>query len=748
MTLINSLNDFCVLDAESISTSLAKLERNESKLLFVLNEGGYLLGSVTDGDVRRWLQNSTEFDLNGPISQVMNKNVKWAGEDTPREIIELDFINGVNCIPILDNIGRLMKICFKDGQKINIGNKFISKESPAFIIAEIGNNHQGSITLAKELVDHAVEAGVDCVKFQMRQMSKLYRHNTGAVEDLGAEYTMDLLNKYQLPNDSLFEIFDYCSSKEVIALCTPWDNESVDLLEQYGLPAYKVASADMTNFELLERLAATKKPLICSTGMSTEIEILQTVKFLERNHADFVLLHCNSTYPTPYKDVNLRYLPRLSKVSGKLIGYSGHERGIHVPIAAVALGAKVIEKHLTIDTKLEGADHKVSLLPHELSSMVTQIRQVEDAFGSSYAGRVLTQGELINRDSLAKSLVAKKPLFKGDIVTRDVIEVRGPGQGLQPNRIDDLVGIKLNRDVSAQGFFFESDLRPLIQKRTKYNFDRPYGIPVRYHDFASLSDGVHLDFVEFHLSYKDLELDPTAYLPSSNAMGLAVHCPELFANDHLLNLASEDQSYRARSISELQRTIVTTKRLNAYFSNESDPVLIVNAGGWSQGGFKSKEDRPRMYDRVAETLSTVDLTGVQIAIQTMPPFPWHFGGQSFHNLFIDPDEIVRFCNANPEIKICLDISHSMMACNHFGWSLESFVQKVAPFTCHLHIVDALGIDGEGVEIGKGDVDFQALSSVLKNKLQGVQFIPEVWQGHVANGEGFWKALTFLEEALE
>ena len=184
MTLINSLNDFCVLDAESISTSLAKLERNESKLLFVLNEGGYLL-SVTDGDVER-VQNSTEFDMNGPVSQVMNKNVKWAGEDTPREIIELDFINGVNCIPILDNIGRLMKICFKDGQKITIGNKFISKESPAFIIAEIGNNHQGSITLAKELVDHAVEAGVDCVRISDATNVKALPAQYGAVEDLGA----------------------------------------------------------------------------------------------------------------------------------------------------------------------------------------------------------------------------------------------------------------------------------------------------------------------------------------------------------------------------------------------------------------------------------------------------------------------------------------------------------------------------------------------------------------------------------
>ena len=158
----------------------------------------------------------------------------------------------------------------------------------------------------------------------------------------------------------MIKIFDYCYEKAITPLCTPWDIMSLEFLESYGMEAYKVASADLTNLNLLDALVKTKKPLICSTGMSRESEILNLVDFLKVKGAEFILLHCNSTYPTPLKDVNLAYLENLKKISGRIVGYSGHERGITVPIAAVALGAKVIEKHFTLDKNLEGNDHKIS----------------------------------------------------------------------------------------------------------------------------------------------------------------------------------------------------------------------------------------------------------------------------------------------------------------------------------------------------------------------------------------------------
>jgi sugar phosphate isomerase/epimerase len=178
------------------------------------------------------------------------------------------------------------------------------------------------------------------------------------------------------------------------------------------------------------------------------------------------------------------------------------------------------------------------------------------------------------------------------------------------------------------------------------------------------------------------------------------------------------------------------------------PAWRPQRGGLPRGISFPNRDRPhpgQHGNRCEDSLKSIDLSGVQIAIQTMPPFPWHFGGQSYHNLFLNADEIVQFCIDNPEIKICLDISHTMMACNYYGWDIREFVRKVGDYVVHLHIVDALGIDGEGVEIGKGDVDFISLSKAMKTHCKEIQFIPEVWQGHKNGGEGFWNALNFLEK---
>ena len=176
----------------------------------------------------------------------------------------------------------------------------------------------------------------------------------------------------------MYTAFDHCKKVGIFPLCTPWDLESLAALETYGMEAYKVASADMTNHEMLTALARTGKPLICSTGMSDEEEIIQSVTLLKRLGTQYILLNCNSTYPPPFRDVNLRYMTRLREIGGCMVGHSGHERGINVAIAAVALGAKVIEKHITLDRNMEGNDHKVSLLPDEFRAMVEGIRQVEE----------------------------------------------------------------------------------------------------------------------------------------------------------------------------------------------------------------------------------------------------------------------------------------------------------------------------------------------------------------------------------
>ena len=218
------------------------------------------------------------------------------------------------------------------------------------------------------MIESAKEVGADIVKFQMRQMDNIYSKKRNS-QDLGVEYTLDLLAKNQLSNEELFEIFDYADSLGVLPLCTPWDEESANLLLNYGIKAFKVASADLTNHPLIKHISEMRLPIILSTGMSLESEIKESKSILEESGSQFMFLHCNSTYPAPFKDLNLKYIKKLEKITNNVVGYSSHERGYSAVLAAITLGAKLIEKHFTFDKSMEGVDHKVSLLPEEFKEM-------------------------------------------------------------------------------------------------------------------------------------------------------------------------------------------------------------------------------------------------------------------------------------------------------------------------------------------------------------------------------------------
>lgn len=746
MIFEQDLRKYVVLSDEDIATALRKINENKRGAVLCVSQSGRLEGVLTDGDVRRWLVDGGRFDYDTTCLQVANKAFVAASQSLSDDEISRQFSDRVEFVPILDPQGRLTAIAWAANGAIIINDREIGSDSPSYLIAEIGNNHNGSLQLAKELIDLAADAGADCAKFQMRDMSSLYR-NMGAADDesadLGAQYTLDLLARFQLSDDEMIAAFDHCKTRGLQPLCTPWDKSSLAKLEDYGMPAYKLASADLTNHELLTAMVKTGKVLICSTGMSDQSEVNDAISLLKQNNASFVLLHCNSTYPAPFKDVNLAYMDTLAKASGGVVGYSGHERGIHVPIAAVARGAKVIEKHFTVDRSMEGNDHRVSLLPGEFKQMVRCIRELEEAMGTDKP-RSLTQGEMMNREVLAKSLVAARSIAMGDVIDDSDLELRSPGQGLQPYHRKTLVGRIAKRDMEPGDFFFASDLADKVPEARNYDFNRPFGVPVRYHDLGKMVESTNLDLVEFHMSYKDMEIDIEKALGARRFdLDLVVHSPELFSGDHVMDLCSPDPQYRQRSIDELQRVIDITKSLTPYFTKAKRPPIIINAGGFSADGPIKVSERPAMYDMIVDSLDSLDKDGVEIIPQTMPPYPWHFGGQRYHNLFMTDDDIVGFCERHG-FRICLDISHSALAATHTKTSFKSFLEKVGHLTCHLHIVDAEGIDGEGLQIGEGTIDFAMVSEVLAEAAPQASFIPEIWQGHKDNGAGFWYALEKLE----
>lgn len=728
--------------------ALEKISANKSGFVMVVSDKGRIEGILTDGDIRRWLSTERELDLNIAVRVIANSQFFTLPAEAPGSEINKKFDDRIRSIPLVDEMGHLVAIALPGKSKMQIGDRLVGEGETAYIIAEIGNNHNGDVELAKKLVELAARSGADCAKFQMRDMTNLYDTDNGETKsshDLGTQYTLDLLAKYNLSRDALFDIFDHCHDVGIEPLCTPWDGSSLRSLEEYGIEGYKVASADLTNHGFLSEVASTKKPAICSTGMASEAEIIESVRLLRAQGAQYALLHCNSTYPAPYKDVNLNYIRRLADLGACPVGYSGHERGWFVPVAAIPLGVCIIEKHFTVDRGMEGNDHKVSLLPDELTQMVRAIRSTEQAMGNADQ-RELTQGEMINREILAKSLHAAQAITRGQVIQREHLVVTSPGQGLQPNRVNELVGTLAIRDIAEGTPFYPSDLDEDSAGAREFKFNRPWGLPVRWHDYEPFLASTNMDLLEYHLSYKDMDENLADWFKDEIDCDLVVHAPELFEGDHILDLANRDQSYRERSIEELQRVCDLTRELSKWHSRATRPMIVTNVGGFSTSGFLPEGERPKLYALVEDSLKRLDSSGVEIVPQTMPPFPWHFGGQSFHNLFVDPHEIEQFCRRN-KMRICFDLSHSQLACNQFKWSMREFIERVGPFTAHLHIVDAKGVDGEGLQIGDGTMDFASICSQLNGVCPTASFVPEIWQGHKDNGAGFWKALDLLEPWL-
>ena len=615
-----------------------------------------------------------------------------------------------------------------------------------FVIAEIGNNHNGSFDLALEMIDAAYEAGANCVKFQMRNMSSVYRKKSLAKqgEDLGTEYVLDLLERFQLSEDEHRKVAQYCNSKGILYMCTPWDSDSIVALEALDVQAYKVASADLTNLPLIEDLIATKKPLILSTGMSSTEEIQITTTFLNSRNADFVLLHCNSTYPAPFHDINLNWIKKLENIHS-LIGYSGHERGIAVTLAAVGLGAKVVERHFTFDRNMEGPDHAASLERDEFKALVKGIREIEEALGEGFE-RSISQGEMINRENLAKSLVASVDLAKGTVIEPQHLKVLSPGQGLSAQNYENLLGRIVQRDMLEEEYFYPSDLQDTRLEPRSYKFNRPWGVPVRYHDFAEYEAKINPDIFEFHLSYSDLDLNIDEFLSEEYHCDFVVHAPELFSGSRLMDLASPDGDYRQHSVRETQRVIDITRSLKKYFPTTERPMIVANVGGFTMDEPLPSAQLNSYYERFSESLALLNMDGVELIPQTMAPFPWHFGGQRYQNLFVHADECRHWCE-KLDLRMCFDISHSRLMSNHFGVDFYEFAQKIAPITGHLHLGDASGVNGEGLQVGDGDIDFERLSLILAKGCPQASFIPEIWQGHKNGGEGFWIALERLESIM-
>ncbi|MCF0225968.1 MAG: N-acetylneuraminate synthase [Methanobrevibacter sp.] len=328
-----------------------------------------------------------------------------------------------------------------------------------FIIAEIGVNHNGDVDLAKKMIKSASECGVDAVKFQTFNSNDLVSKNAKKAkyqeESNDDENQLEMLKKLELSEDDFKELKDFALDEGVLFLSSPFDKKSVDLLESIDVPVYKLGSGEFNNFDLIEYVEMCNKPLILSCGMSTFDEIKETYDFI-KNKDKLILLHCITGYPTSFSEANLNFIKTLQDNFNVVIGFSDHSPGIELPIAAVALGSKVIEKHFTIDKSLPGPDHKASLNPDEFKAMVSSIRNVELAIGDGV--RRLSENELAIKEVARKSIIVKTNIKKGEVLTEDNLTIKRPGNGIEPKFINKVLGRRVNKDLEADSILSFDDL--------------------------------------------------------------------------------------------------------------------------------------------------------------------------------------------------------------------------------------------------------------------------------------------------
>lgn len=347
-------------------------------------------------------------------------------------------------------------------KQIDIAGKTIGENAPVFIIAEAGVNHNGNINIAKKLIDVAVEAGVDAVKFQtfsakevMIKTAPKASYQKETTNPCESQYEM--AKRLELKKEDFLELSEHCKKNNVLFLSTPHDEESIDLLDKIGVKAFKIGSGDITNIPYLKKISKIGKPIILSTGMSNICEVEEAVNTIySQGNTDLILLHCVSNYPAKVKDCNLRAMKTLSNVFNLPVGFSDHTLGIEISIAAVAMGAKVIEKHFTLDKTMIGPDHRSSLESEGLKAMIEGIRKVEQSLGNGI--KKPRNSEIDIMKVARKSIVAKTIIKKGEKIKENHLSIKRPGTGIKPKNYDSLIGKVAKKNIEKDSLILWRDI--------------------------------------------------------------------------------------------------------------------------------------------------------------------------------------------------------------------------------------------------------------------------------------------------
>ena len=600
------------------------------------------------------------------------------------------------------------------------------------IIAEIGINHRGSAEIALELIDVAREAGAWGVKFQYRAKTGFYQ----AVSEIGDEILSREIDDCYIPADRILELAEAIRSRGMAAGISFFKfADAADFGERLDeFDFFKVPSAELLNQDLVRALAKLGKPLILSTGGHGEDDIFQAIE-ATRHIPDIWYLHCISNYPILLGNQQMAFISRLKEKAGVPVGYSSHDQDWEVCLLAAANGATIFERHLTQDKQGRGIDDSSSSDPAEFVRLCRMLTAYDAIQGDGR--REINQGEMINMQNLGSSLYAARDIAAGECLSESNTVVRAPRKGLtwadMRKRGLSSVRRKVEAGAAVSAVHFTEQKPPLAEDLIGFCDAKNLSLPIRLHDAGVLQTRFPIRNFELHLSYQEVGLfgrDMAAGLTGIDlGCQYSIHIPDYIDSKTLIDPLASEEAVRAGSL-KVVRTCVDL----ALALEERTGAAVPIVGSFSRLRPEGKLETYRMLQD--SLLAEGVKRGIGIYPQWLPRIAWYFGGADVLNMFCGEDDIAIMEEIGMEV--CLDLSHLILSANHDKADWRQWCARLQPLARHYHIADATGIDGEGVAFGRGDLGNPAPYLELEGRK-----VLEVWQGHLAEGDGFENAIFQL-----
>lgn len=615
----------------------------------------------------------------------------------------------------------------------------------AYLVAEIGKAANGDLARCFELVRAARENGADAVRFHHFSLTDSV-HPSALVR--GAERAWSF--KLQLPftGERLFTAEQYeqvlarCAELGLDFIATPWDLPSLELFRGLGVTRYRVNSLNAFNIPLVSEVLDTASTLHLATGGLSEAEIARLTAKLRLREHDVVLLHAVTAYPAPLSVLNMRALEVLRRYH-PVVGYSSNDRVDTALLAAVGLGARVLDKHVHLFDSTDDV-HKASVTATRFGELAAEIREYETVLGRP--SKQESRGEMANQDLLGKGLVLARDVQAGTPISADNVVAQLPPRGVTTRQWFDVLGAQASRDLKAGEYLFSTDVvHPSVggaDDRTARDAPDFSAMPgkrgcvVRLKDLDEMIAGREYDYVEVHYAAGDL--DQPDNCPDYD-LDLVVHMPE-YASGVLLDLVSYDEALRRYSIEIINRVMDKTRAVRKHFLRSTEDVkFVLHPGALTYPDLLVDPDR--QYELFSDSLGRLRQDGIEVLVENMTPFPWFLQGdwsikQGVSNSFLDPARMAEFLTEHG-YRMCLDLCHAQLHCTNTGTTLLEYMTTVKPHVAHIHFSDSTGVDGEGIQVGDGEMDWQEICEVFADHQHG--WTPEIWNGHHDHGAKFWDA---------